>query len=124
MSFFGGGKKRDLSDGSKSKDVDDCKKVKEQYDTINSMPDDVFIDGLSSPTCAKMLLNCLKTIETRVADLYSLFDVLKDNQVKGERQLDSINESIKDAQAEFGTSNVWTSDGRIFYKNENRVHKL
>lgn len=270
MSFFGGGKKRDLSDGSKSKDVDDSKKVKEQYDTINSMPDDVFIDGLSSPTCAKMLLNCLKTIETRVADLYSLFDVLKDNQVKGERQLDSVNESIsslstkfdkleeerikqndkinelednigklvdenkilkesideleqysrrncllfhglkesdgentdkvvidtirkemtidiseqdldrthrigkasrndgksrpiivkfaryavrnqiyknkrvlkgknllitesltnrrvkalKDAQAEFGTSNVWTSDGRIFYKNENRVHKL
>ena len=43
MSFFGGGKKRDLSDGSKSKDVDDSKKVKEQYDTINSMPDDAFI---------------------------------------------------------------------------------
>ena len=94
MSFFGGGKKRDLSDGSKSKDVDDSKKVKEQYGTINSMPDDVFIDGLSSPTCAKMLLHCLKTIEIRVADLYSLFDVLKDNQVKGERQLDSVNESI------------------------------
>ena len=32
--------------------------------------------------------------------------------------------ALKDAQAEFGTSNVWTSDGRIFYKNENRVHKL
>ena len=96
MSFFGGGKKRDLSDGSKSKDVDDSK-----YDTINSMPDDVFIDGLSSPNCAKMLLNCLKTIETRVADLYSLFDVLKDNQVKGERQLDSVNESISSLSIKF-----------------------
>ena len=40
MSFFGGGKKRYLSDGSKSKDVDDSKKVKEQNDTINSMPND------------------------------------------------------------------------------------
>ena len=101
MSFFGGGKKKDLSDGSKSKDVDDSKKVKEQYDTINSMPDNVFIDGLSLPTCTKMLLNCLKTIETRVADLYSLFDVLKDNQVKGERQPDSVNESISSLSTKF-----------------------
>ena len=65
------------------------------------MPDDVFIDGLSSPTCAKMLLNCLKTRETRVADLYSLFDVLKDNQVKDERQLDSVNESISSLSTKF-----------------------
>ena len=49
MSFFLGGKKRDLSDGSKSRDGDDSKKVKEQYESINSMPDDVFTDGLSSP---------------------------------------------------------------------------
>ena len=48
-----------------------------------------------------MLLNCLKTIETRVADLYSLFDVLKDNQVKGERQLDSVNESISSLSTKF-----------------------
>ena len=85
MSFFGGAKKRDLSDGSKSKDADESKKVKEQYDPINSMPDDVFIDVLSSPTCAKMLINCLKTIETQVKDLYSIFDVLKESQIKGEK---------------------------------------
>ena len=32
--------------------------------------------------------------------------------------------ALKDAQSEFGTSNVWTSDGRMFYKKENRIHKL
>ena len=95
MSFFWGGKKRDLSDGSKSRDGDDSKKVKEQYESINSMPDDVFTDGLSSPNCAKILINCLRNIETQVKDLYDCFDVLKNSHIKGEKQLDSVNESIK-----------------------------
>ena len=95
MSFLGGGKKRDLSDGSKSRDGDDSQKVKEQYESINSMPDDVFTDGLSSPNCAKILINCLRNIETQVKDLYDCFDVLKNSHIKGEKQLDSVNESIK-----------------------------
>ena len=118
MSFFGGGKKRDLSDGSKSKDVDDSKKVKEQYDIFNSMPDEVFVDGLSSPTCAKMLISCLKTIETRVEDLYSLFDVLKNNQIKVERQFDSVNESIASLSTKFDK----LEEERI--KQDNRINKL
>ena len=95
MSFFLGGKKRDLSDGSKSRDGDDSKEVKEQYESINSMPDDVFTDGLSSPNCVKMLINCLRNIETQVKDFYDCFDVLKNSHIKGEKQLDSVNESIK-----------------------------
>ena len=59
------------------------------------MPDDVFTDGLSSPNCAKILINCLRNIETQVKDLYDCFDVLKNSHIKGEKQLDSVNESIK-----------------------------
>ena len=46
MSFFLGSKKRDLSD--KSKDREDSKKVKES-DSLSSLPDKVFSDGLNSP---------------------------------------------------------------------------
>ena len=57
MSFFSGSRKRDLSD--KSKDGEDSKKVKES-DSLSSLPDEVFSDGLNSPELAKLPINCLK----------------------------------------------------------------
>ena len=54
MSFFSGSQKRDLSD--KSKDGDDSKKVKEN-DSLSSLPDEVFPDGLNSPELPKLLEN-------------------------------------------------------------------
>lgn len=38
-------KKRDLSEGSNSRNGEDRKKVREDYDNINSMPDDVSSNG-------------------------------------------------------------------------------
>lgn len=38
-------KKRDLSEGSKPRNGEDRKKVREDYDNINSMPDDVSSNG-------------------------------------------------------------------------------
>ena len=52
-----GNKKRDISDGPKSRNGEDSKKIKEDYDNINSMSDDVFADALSSPNCTKILIN-------------------------------------------------------------------
>ena len=40
MSFLMGNKKRDLSDGSKSRNGKGSQKIKD-YDNINSMPDNV-----------------------------------------------------------------------------------
>ena len=68
MSFFLGSKKRDLSD--KSKDGEDSKKVKES-DSLSSLPDEVFSDGLNSPELAKLLINCLKSIENQVKELFT-----------------------------------------------------
>ena len=101
MSFLLGGKKRDLSDGSKSRDGEDSKKIKEQYESISAMPDEVFTDGLSSPGCAKMLISCLKNIETQVKDLFSAVEDLKISQIKGEKQLDSVTESIQNLSDRF-----------------------
>ena len=61
MSVFLGSKKRDLSD--KSRNGGDSKKHKENSDSASSLPDNVFSDGFNSPECAKILINCLKSIE-------------------------------------------------------------
>ena len=45
VGFFLGNKKRYLSD--KSKDGEDSKKVKES-DSVSSLPDEIFLDGLNS----------------------------------------------------------------------------
>ena len=46
-------KKRDLS--GKSKDEEGSKKVKES-DSLSSLPDEIFSDGLNSPELTKLLV--------------------------------------------------------------------
>ena len=58
---------------------EDCKKVTEDYDNINSLPDDVFADGLSSPGCAKILVKCLRNIQRQVNELYTLYQDTKNS---------------------------------------------
>ena len=72
MSFFLGNKKRDLSD--KSRNGEDAKKVKENAE--------VFSDGLNSPECAKILVNCLRNIENQVKELFTLNEETKNVQIK------------------------------------------
>ena len=49
-----GSKKRDLMDESKSRNGEDSKNVRKDYDNVNSISDNVFPDGLSSPGFAKL----------------------------------------------------------------------
>ena len=58
--FFLGKQKKDLS--KKLRDGEDSKKVKES-DSLSSLPDEVFSDGLNSPESPKLLVHCLKSIE-------------------------------------------------------------
>ena len=58
---------KDLSD--KSKDGEDSKKVKEN-DSLSSLPDEVFSDGLNSLELPKLLVNCLKSIENQKGAFY------------------------------------------------------
>ena len=57
--FLGKQKKRSLW---QVENGEDAKKVKE-IDSLSSLPDEVFSDGLNSPESPKLLLHCLKSIE-------------------------------------------------------------
>ena len=97
MSFFLGSKKRDLSD--KSKDGEDSKKVKES-DSLSSLPDEVFSDGLNSPELAKLLINCLKSIENHVKELFTLHEEAKESQIKVTESLEFMSAKFDDLEKE------------------------
>ena len=67
------------------------------------MPDDVFADGLSSLSCAKVLANCLRKIERKVNELYTLHKDMKNSQIKGEKKLQSATESLDYLPTKFDT---------------------
>ena len=81
MSFFGVGKKWDLSD--KSRNGEDTKKIRENSaNSLSDLPDEVFEDGLASPDCAKIFFNCLKRIESDVKKLFEIKQKVKTLKLK------------------------------------------
>ena len=87
-------KKRDLSDQSKT--WEDPKKMREESSTGNltDMSDDVFAESLKSPECIKILFNCLRNMERQTKDIYTLAHSIQDHQIKGEKELVDLTESI------------------------------
>ena len=71
MSFF---KKRDLSD--KSNDGEEAKRIREN-DSLSSLSDEVFSDGLNSPVQAKLFFNCLRNIENQVLGTFWILVLFK-----------------------------------------------
>lgn len=88
------GSKNDLSDESKTRNGIDSNKIREDCDNINSMPYDVFVDGISSSGCAKILVISLRNIEGQVNELYTLYENTKNSQIKGKKQIQSVIESL------------------------------
>ena len=84
-------KKRDLSD--KSRDGEDSKKVKES-DILSSLTDEVFSDGLNSPGLAKLLANCLKSIETQVKKLFTFHEEARNLKLKSLSHLNLCQQSL------------------------------
>ena len=80
-------KKRDLSNQSKT--CQDPKKMKEDRSTgsLTDMADDVFAESLKSPEGIEILFNCLRNVERRTKDIYTLAHSTQDYQIKGEKQL-------------------------------------
>ena len=90
-----GSKKRGLSD--KSKYGEDSKKVKKS-NSLSSLPDKVFSDGLNSPDLAKLLLNCLKSIENRVKELFTFHEEAKESQIKVTESLEFMSVKFDDLE--------------------------
>ena len=88
-------KKRDLSDQSKT--CEDRKKMREDKSSTGSltdMADDVFAESLKSPECIEILFNCLRNVERQTKDIYTFAHSTQDHQIKGEKQLIDLTESL------------------------------
>ena len=88
MSFF----KRKDNSSDRSKDGDEDIKIREN-DSLSSLSDDVFSDGLNSPVLAKMFFNCLRNIESQVKDLTSFQEeTVKSHIIKVTESLTSMSD--------------------------------
>ena len=98
MSFFLGNKKRDLSD--KSRDGEGSKYLQEQSDSLSSLSDEVFADGLNSPELAKLLVCSLRNIEVQAKDLFKINEETKISQIKVAESLDALSKKIDKLETE------------------------
>ena len=99
MSFFLGSKKRDLSD--KSRDGgEDSKNLRKQIDSLSSLSNEVFADGLHSPELAKLLVCSLRNIEDLVKDLFKVDKETKMSQIKLAESLDTLSKKIDELETE------------------------
>ena len=64
------------------------------FDTPKT-PGDVFEESLQSEDCVNILLSSLRNLEKEVKDIHKLALSNNDNQIKDEKQLADLSESIK-----------------------------
>ena len=81
------------------KDAEDSKKVKES-DSLSSLPDEVFWDGLNSPELAKLLINFLKSIENQIKKLFTFHEEAKESQIKVTESLEFMSAKFDDLEKE------------------------
>ena len=58
------------------------------------MADDVFAESFKSPELIEILFNWLRNVERQTKDIYTLAHSTQDHQIKGEKQLIDLTESI------------------------------
>ena len=91
-------KKRELS--NKSDDGDNSKKTREQSSLEESIDTDctgdIFTEDLKSEDCVAILYNCMKNIESKMKELITNSQDMKERQIKGERQLNELTNSINE----------------------------
>ena len=91
--FNSSSEKRDLSD--QSCDGEEPKKAREGSLNDSSVSLDVFTEGMKSPECLHILVNCMKNIEAKIKEIWEMNQVTLDNQIKGECQLGDLVKSIE-----------------------------
>ena len=99
---FFNSKKRDLSNNSNTEEYAKRQREESSSESPNvsmldtpKTPGDVFEESLKSEDCVKILLSCLRNLEKEVKDIHKLALSNNNNQIKGEKQLADLSESIK-----------------------------
>ena len=90
--YFSSSKKCDLSDNSK--EATDPKQTKEATLSSSYSDHDVFEEGSDSSSCKSILFYCLKNLEFKVNEIFENTSTLKENQIKGEKQLTNLAETV------------------------------
>ena len=96
--YFSSSKKCDLSDNSK--EVTDLKQAKEATSS-SSYSDHVFENFLDSSSCRSILFDCLKKLESKVKEIFANTNTLKENQIKVEKQLTNLAETVNFVSEKF-----------------------
>ena len=55
---------------------------------------DVSEEGLESTSCRNILFDCLKNLESKVNKIFANTNTLKENKIKGEKQLTNLTEAV------------------------------
>ena len=90
--YFSSSKKRHHSDNSK--EDTDPKKAKEATSSSSYSAHDIFEEGLGSSNYRSILFDCLKRLESKVNEIFENTNTLKENQIKGEKQVTDLAETV------------------------------
>ena len=91
-------KNRDLS--NKSSDQEASKKLREgsldnsTCSDVSVNDEDPFTEGLKSPGCVRILMNCMQNLEKQVGQIFKMLEKTEDRQIKGECQLTNLAKSV------------------------------
>ena len=93
--------KRELS--SQSNSGDGPKRFCTEVDSFldDSVNDEVFTEGLQSPQCVKILIKCLRNLESQVEELHSISNATKEKQIKGDGHLADLKKSFEFISTKF-----------------------
>ena len=92
-------KKRDLSNNS-SDEVASKKLHEDSLDNsavsdVSANNEDPFTEGLKSPVCVSILMNCMQNLEKQVGQIFKMLEKTEDRQIKDECQLTDFAKGVE-----------------------------
>ena len=92
-------KKRDSrnnsSDGEASKKLREGSLDNSAVSDVSANNEDPFTEGLKSPECVSILMNCMQNLEKLVGQILRMLEKTEDSQIKGECQLTDLAKGVE-----------------------------
>ena len=92
-------KKRDLSNNSSDEEA--SKKLREgsldnsAVSDVSANNEDPFTEGLKSPECVSILMNCMQNLEKQVGQIFKMLEKTEDRQIKDRSQLTDLAKGVE-----------------------------
>ena len=62
---------------------------------VSANNEDPFTEGLKSPECVSILMNCMQNLEKQVGQIFKMLEKTEDRQIKGECQLTDLAKGVE-----------------------------